>query len=144
MSPATVFALANTLAMITWAVLLLRPRWATARGGIVSLVAPLMFSAAYVLIVAAEWGSAEGGFSSLAEVAALFRNEWMLLAGWLHYLAFDILVGRWELTDAQARGIPHLLVVPCLLVTFLFGPAGWLLYLAVRAAWFSRSAPRRS
>ena len=35
--------------------------------------------------------------------------------------------------DAQARGIPHALVMPALILTFLFGPAGLLYYLAVRA-----------
>jgi ABA4-like protein len=56
-----------------------------------------------------------------------------LLAGWTHYLAFDLFIGGWEVRDAQARGIPHLLVVPALVLTFLFGPAGLLLYLAIRS-----------
>jgi len=43
------------------------------------------------------------------------------------------LVGSWELQDARERAIPHLLVVPCLALTFLFGPAGWLLYTVVRS-----------
>jgi hypothetical protein len=30
--------------------------------------------------------------------------------------------------------VHHLLVVPCLLLTFLFGPVGLLLYFALRAA----------
>ena len=70
----------------------------------------------------------EGGFSSLAGVAALFSEPWILLAGWTHYLAFDLLVGNWEMRDATKRGIPYMLVLPCLVLTFLFGPAGWLLY----------------
>ena len=60
------------------------------------------------------------------------EHFWLLLAGWLHYLAFDLLIGRWEVRDAQQRGIPHLLVIPCLALTFLFGPAGWLLYRVVQ------------
>ena len=66
----------------------------------------------------------EGGFSSLAGVRTLFDNPWALLAGWTHYLAFDLFIGGWEVRDAQRRGIPHLLVVPALVLTFLFGPAG--------------------
>ena len=66
----------------------------------------------------------EGGFSSLDDVALLFSNPWMLLAGWIHYLAFDLLVGTWEARDSRDRGIPHLLLVPCLILTFLFGPPG--------------------
>lgn len=38
----------------------------------------------------------------------------------------------WEVRDSQRRGLPHLLVVPCLVLTFLFGPAGLVLYLALR------------
>jgi hypothetical protein len=73
--------------------------------------------------------------ATLAEVALLFRNPWMLLAGWTHYLAFDLLVGSWEVRDARPRGLPHLLLLPCLALTFLFGPAGWLLYMALRTGY---------
>ena len=65
-------------------------------------------------------------------VAALFANPWLLLAGWIHYLAFDLLVGTWEARDARERGVHHLALVPCLFLTFMFGPAGWLTYLGVR------------
>jgi hypothetical protein len=66
-------------------------------------------------------------------VSALFSNPWVLLAGWTHYLAFDLFIGGWEVRDAQRRGIPHLFIVPALVLTFLFGPAGLLLYLAIRS-----------
>ena len=71
-------------------------------------------------------------FSSLDGVASLFANRWLLLAGWTHYLAFDLLVGVWEVHDSRDRRIPHLLVIPCLALTFMFGPAGWLLYQLIR------------
>lgn len=69
-------------------------------------------------------------------MSALFADPWMLLAGWIHYLAFDLFVGGWEVRDAQQRGIPHLLVVPALVLTFMFGPAGLLVYLGIR--WLAR------
>lgn len=132
MTSEQIFGLASQLAAITWLLMLLFPRRAviveTTAGG----VTPVLLALVYVVLIAASWSSSEGGFSSLAGVTALFRNEWLLLAGWIHYLAFDLLVGRWELVDSQRRGIPHLLVLPCLLLTFLFGPAGWLSYLALR------------
>ena len=64
----------------------------------------------------------------------LFADPWLLLAGWVHYLVFDLFLGAWEVRDAQRLRIPHLLVVPCLVLTFLFGPVGLLLYGIVRAA----------
>jgi hypothetical protein len=66
-------------------------------------------------------------------VQKLFADPWLLLAGWVHYLVFDLFIGSWEVRDAGRLGIPHLLVVPCLVLSFLFGPAGLLLYGIVRA-----------
>jgi hypothetical protein len=91
-----------------------------------------VFAGLYVLIVAAQFSRSQGGFSSLPEVALLFSNPWMLLAGWIHYLAFDLLVGSWEARDARESGVGHALLLPCLALTFLFPPAGWLLYQGVR------------
>ena len=107
-------------------------------------VVPALFAVLYIGLVVTMFGRSEGGFSTLAGVATLFTNPWMLLAGWVHYLAFDLLIGTWEVRDAQARGIPHLFVVPCLILTFLFGPAGWLLYLTVRSTFGATVSRRRS
>ena len=42
-------------------------------------------------------------------------------------------IPEWDIpADARERGMSHRLVVPCLLVTFTFGPVGLLLYLGVR------------
>ena len=84
------------------------------------------------MLIVQHFGSSDGGFGSLAEVARLFANPALLLAGWLHYLAFDLFIGAWEVRDAQRHGFPHLLVIPCLLLTFLLGPIGLLCYMAVR------------
>lgn len=78
------------------------------------------------------FGKAEGGFDSLANVMKLFTNEWSVLAGWIHYLAFDLFVGAWEVKDSQEKGISHWFVIPCLVLTFLFGPIGFLLYSVLR------------
>ncbi len=138
MTPETVFSATSQLTMITWLLMLLFPRRTVITTTIAGIVTPVVLGVVYVVLIATWWRSADGGFSSLADVATLFEHQWLLLAGWVHYLVFDLLVGRWELHDAQARGIPHLLVVPCLILTFLFGPGGWLLYLVVRAAWARR------
>ena len=51
------------------------------------------------------------------------------LAGWAHYIAFDLFVGRWIWEDALERGRSARLA---LLLTWLAGPAGLSLYLAQR------------
>jgi hypothetical protein len=62
----------------------------------------------------------------------LFTQPGIALAGWIHYLAFDLFVGAWEVRDASRHGVPHRVVVPCLVLTFLLGPSGLLAYLALR------------
>ncbi|MEO5820612.1 MAG: ABA4-like family protein [Vicinamibacteraceae bacterium] len=125
MTPDQMFSIVNPLAALSWLALIVVPR----RAAIVSgLVVPVLLAALYAGLIASHWSGADGGFSTLSEVARLFANRWLLLAGWVHYLCFDLLVGTWEVQDARARGMSHLLVVPCLILTFLFGPAGWLLY----------------
>ncbi len=132
MTPDVVFSIANAIAAIAWVLLILAParRWATTISG---AFVPALLAIVYVAVVATVWSDVDGSFATLDGVAALFRQPWMLLAGWLHYLAFDLLVGTWEARDAHGRGVPHLLLAPCLIATFLFGPAGWLLYLALRS-----------
>lgn len=127
----SIFSVVNVLAMAGWALLVAFPRrrWAELVSG---RVLPALLSAGYVAIVAAVWGRTPGGFSSLESVSQLFDSQWMLLAGWIHYLAFDLFVGSWIARDAHERGIAHGLVVPLLLATFMFGPAGLLSYLGLR------------
>jgi hypothetical protein len=135
LTPDSAFQLANPVALIGWALLVLAPRWRGTRAAVLSGALPLLLAAAYAALITAHYlgpHGGEGGFGSLAEVAALFRDPWALLAGWVHYLCFDLWTGAWELRDAQLRGVPHGLLVPCLALTFLFGPVGLLLYFGIR------------
>ena|SRR5258708_7705224 len=135
MTPDQVFSIANGMALSVWVLLIVLPRQRWVSGVAAPIAMPALFAAIYVGILATQWKGSSGGFSSLAEVATLFGQPWLLLAGWVHYLAFDLFVGSWEVRDARERGIPHLAVVPCLLLTFLFGPAGWLAYSGLRAVY---------
>jgi len=129
----TIFSIVNLFALVGWVLLAALPgrRWAERVSG---WVVPGVLAASYVAIIAGSWGRSPGGFSSLTDVALLFDNPWLLLAGWVHYLAFDLLIGGWIVRDARERGISHGWVLPSLVLTFLFGPAGWLSYLGLRLA----------
>lgn len=100
---------------------------------------PVLLCAGYAVAIARWFGSAEGGFGSLDEVARLFETRGLLLAGWVHYLAFDLWVGRWQV-DRLALSLEsggaarpawglRLAAMPCLLMTFLLGPVGLLMFL---------------
>jgi Domain of unknown function (DUF4281) len=133
MSPQQVFSTANVVALIAWIMLAVLPGRPWVTKIITTKVVPSLFAVLYTAIALSLFGRTPGGFSTLAGVGMLFSNPWLLVAGWVHYLAFDLLVGSWELQDALVHGISHLLVLPCLALTFLFGPAGWLLYTILRS-----------
>ena len=139
MTPEAVFSAASTTALVSWVLLAVRPRAAWVQR-ITGTIVPIAFALLYVAILSMHLGRGAGDFNSLAGVAALFSDPWTLLAGWVHYLAFDLLTGVWETRDAAQRGIPHWMVVPCLFLTFMLGPAGWLLYQIVRATRGTSSA----
>ncbi len=131
------FRIANNVALLGWLMLIFLPRWRWSARLIGPVIIPVLLSSLYAGLVVTQFGHG-GGFSSLSSVALLFQNPYMLLAGWVHYLAFDLFVGSWEVRDSQRIGIAYYLALPCLILTFLFGPAGWLLYLSIRS-WANRS-----
>ncbi len=133
MSPQQVFSIANLLALVSWIMLAVLPGRPWVTKVVTTKLVPGLFAILYTAIALPLFWGTPGGFSTLANVGTLFSNPWLLLAGWVHYLAFDLLIGSWELEDSRELGIPHLIVVPCLLLTFMFGPAGWLLYRIVRS-----------
>ena len=130
----TLFQSANMLALAGWLVLALSPlspRWSDRIAG---LAIPVALSVGYTALVLAFWSRAPGGFDSLPNVMLLFTKPEIALAGWVHYLAFDLLIGAWIARTARAEGIHHLLVLPMLALTFLFGPAGYLAFTLLRAS----------
>ncbi|CAM5200527.1 hypothetical protein BTHI11S_04771 [Bosea thiooxidans] len=126
------FSSAGQLAMSGWLLLIVAPRWRIGLT-IAGIVVPVLLSIGYLVLIAVNWHDAQGGFSSLDDVASLFAARPLLLAGWVHYLAFDLLIGAWLLRSAQREGVPHAAMIPVLALTFLFGPAGYLLYQLIQA-----------
>ena len=134
MTAETLFSLASAAVLPGWALLVLVPRWKWTARLVGPVLIPALLSLLYLYLLAARWAILAGGFESLATVRRLFDDPAVLLAGWVHYLAFDLFIGSWEVRDAQRLALPHLLVVPCLLLTLLFGPVGLLSYLVVRGS----------
>jgi hypothetical protein len=132
MSPEDLFQLANPLAMLGWLALLASPLAPRAAQMAAAVAIPLLLSLGYSGLILAYWWEAPGGFGALSDVQALFTHPHVALAGWVHYLAFDLFVGAWEVRTARTEGIPHWAVIPCLILTFLFGPAGLLAFAILR------------
>lgn len=133
MTPDALFGLANPVAMLGWLLLAVSPLASRYLLPVAGYVLPVLLSFGYVALILVHWSSSEGGFGSLPAVMRLFDDPGLALAGWVHFLTFDLFVGGWIVRNARARSVSHLWVLPCILLTFLFGPSGLLLYLALRA-----------
>lgn len=128
------FSYANAIAMAGWLALLLLPRWpvlvSLLKFGLIGLL-----SIAYAVLIMVYFFRVEGGgFGSIAEVRQLFLSDGGLLAGWIHYLAFDLFIGLWIAERADRASLSRLLQAPILIATFMFGPVGLLMFYATRGA----------
>jgi hypothetical protein len=134
MTPEGMFTAASFTAMAGWVVLAAGVAFNNAmlRDVIAGRIVPAFLATAYMVLIVLFWAGAQGGFDSLANVASLFANPWLLLAGWIHYLAFDLAIGAAIARKTRAENLSRLFLLPILPLTFLFGPIGWLAFETVR------------
>ena len=135
MSADLILSLCNIIVLPGWLLLAFLPRWKWTLGIVCTGVIPFILGLVYVGLFISQLGSTPegGGFGSLNGITTLFSNPYVLAAGWIHYLAFDLFVGSWEAFDSQKVGVSHWLVLPCLILTLMLGPTGLALYLIIRA-----------
>ena len=127
------FWIAHAVALAGWIALIVRPgaggvriaRWAAAA---------LALGYAILFFFFVEDASVLAGDYSLAGVGAFFATRSMMLLGWVHYLAFDLFVGSWEAEEGRRLGMPRVVLLLCLALTFLLGPLGLLAFFAARSA----------
>ena len=134
----TAFTVINALVLPAWALLILLPRSHITAHLVHSALYPVIMGAIYVagMIAAFAFGQSSGDvdFTSIEGVRGIFAHPNGVIIGWTHYLVFDLFVGAWIARDALRHHIPHLLVIPCLVGAFMFGPVGLLLYMLLRFA----------
>jgi len=134
MLPDSVFQTCSTIAMVGWIVLLIiSPFWSSFDKFLIGIIITL-FAIVYAWLIFQVFTPGDfQKFGSLNGVMELFTDKTAVTAGWVHYLAFDLLTGIWIKKNALKYNIHHLILIPCLLLTFMLGPIGLLLYLLVRS-----------
>ena len=128
MTAEALFGLASAAVIPAWAILICAPRGRWALLDIIPcLVVPALLSALYAGLILTYFSSSGGGFGSIAAVRQLFANDYTLVAGWVHYLAFDLMIGVMMAAKMDRMGLSRLSQAPLLGLIFLFGPLGVLL-----------------
>jgi hypothetical protein len=134
LSPAVIFQLGNQIALVGWAILIFLPWRFPLLLAVPKFAIPALLALAYSGLMLTNFFASGGGYGSIEEVRALFAVDEVLVAGWLHYLAFDLFVGVWIAERSDEARIPRLIQAFFLAGTFMFGPIGLLLFLVTRAA----------
>lgn len=125
--------------MLGWLILIFLPRRWPLLLAVPRYIIPFGLSLLYAGLAMTHFFSVEGGgYGSLDQVRALLGKEEMLLAGWVHYLAFDLFIGGWIAVEADKIGVNRLIQAPILIATFMFGPVGLATFLAMRAGHFRK------
>lgn len=133
------FLAANTVCLWGWLILLFAPRtpvWIN----IAKFVIPIAVSLAYTVTLAVNIPNIEGGYMTLDGVRQLASTDAVLVAGWMHVVAFDLFVGAWAAERMDESRLDRIWQAPILIAIFLAGPFGFLIALAVWANLSRRTA----
>jgi hypothetical protein len=135
MTATGLFSVFNMLALAGWIILgagiALKRDWL--RDTLAGTYIPVFMSASYAILIIFFFSGAEGGFDTLENVQKLFTSPWTALAGWIHYLAFDLFMGSRIARGMEEQGLPRWPLMIILPLTFLFGPIGYLVFEIVKA-----------
>lgn len=131
MTASVVFQIVNTIVLPAWLILIFFPSksWRTP----VIYAFSMAMAVVYLVYVIKGLGNFDmDSFSELEGIKAMFTSDEAVLTGWVHYLVFDLLIGNWILNQSQKHKINHFLIIPCLMLCFMFGPVGFLLYSVIK------------
>ena len=134
MSPELLFAWTFPVAAPFWALMILAPGWSVTRLVIGSPLIVLPVALIYALLVLPQLGTFLPAVAdpSPIGVAALLATPVGAAAGWAHFIAFDLFVGRWMYLEGRRLNVHPLVMAPVLVITILLAPVGLPLFLIVR------------
>jgi hypothetical protein len=128
------FRLSNVVILPFWAVMILLPGWRWTARIVRSPIGSVVPAALYAALVLPRVGEIWPAVSqpTLTGVATLLGSPAGATIAWVHFLAFDLFVGRWIYLDSRERRISTWLMALVLFLTLMLGPIGLLFYLIVR------------
>lgn len=134
MAPETLYTVLNTAILPPWILLAVLPHHRVTQTLVHAIWIPLLLAPVYVWALFLGPPLPEGaGFGDLPALMKAFQSPTAVLAGWVHYLVFDLFVGAWIVRNARRERIHHGLTIPVLFATLMAGPVGLAAWLLLRA-----------
>lgn len=128
------FSTTSNFAMAGWLLLAIYPRRKAWVFSLTGLAMPALMGIAYAVLMIPNMADVDGaGYGSLSQVSALFSNDALLLAGWIHYLAFDLAVGTYIAMKSDDMGLSRIVQLPLLFLALMFGPVGLMAFVFIKS-----------
>jgi hypothetical protein len=127
-----IFTITASMSLVGWAALLIYPLAPYLIDKVSGILLPILLGLAYASMAPIFFSGLEGGYDSLASVMLLFKTPEAVMAGWIHYLAFDLFIGAWQAREARLIGMSHIVILPALVLTLILGPIGLIVFFTTR------------
>lgn len=135
----TIFNIINIIPLPTWLLMIFAPNWnithKIVKSHITSVIISIIFVILNIIFFANDTDKFNiTGFFSLNMITYVFTKKFIVLIGWVHYLAFDLLIGSWIFLDNfnNENQVSHILMIICFILTYVFGPSGFLFYVIIK------------
>ena len=139
-----IYLWANFTILPFWLMIMIIPNSKFTQFFVNSIILPLILSATYIYIIYQAVLTNEPIFDvfklylSLDNLYILFATESFLLVFWLHFLALNLFLGSWISRDGIKYNMPRSLVFLPLILVYLTGPLGLVLYWIIRVFYAKR------
>ena len=121
-----------------WLILIFFPSSNINKFFVTSILPILLLSGAYIFALYKSYLNTYDFISnfelylSISNLSNLFSNNLFLILFWIHFVSINLFIGGWMVRDSQKLLINKILVSFPLIITYLIGPLGVLIYWLIR------------
>ena len=127
-----------------WFILIVFPQSHLSRIFVTSIFPFFILSGVYIFIlyksylIGYDFDENFSLYLGLNELSRLFEDHLYIMVFWTHFIAINLFIGGWIVKDSQKFSINKVLMAVPLIVTYLIGPIGLLLYWIIRIFYAKR------
>jgi len=128
----------NLGALPFWLILIFFPNSKICRIFVTSIFPFLILSGAYIFILYKSYLSSYDYSSNFDlylnkdNLKNLLSNDYFLIMFWVHFISINLFTGGWIVKDSQKFTINKFLIIVPLVITYLIGPIGLIVYWLIR------------
>ena len=121
-----------------WLVLIFFPNSYVCRYFVTSIFPILILSGTYIFMLYKSYLNSydfDKNFNlyfGVDNILELFSDKSFLMMFWIHFISINLFTGGWIVKDSQKFSINKIILIVPLLITYLVGPVGLLLYWLIR------------